>query len=182
MKKPLFWTLIFSIFIFSCKEKKAENSNGQENMENDFVSRIHTTDLESDLYRLLGKTSLEKHISDFENVDWKGDYKKEFNSMEFNMPDLEVLSKNDSKYLSVSVAPNTEDSFQYVIGLGNHLETDHPNNPNRTVKLYMTESENVEIPKKFIDLFFKRDFSKINAELQELYLMDEIEDVYKNVK
>ena len=151
-------------------------------MTNEFISRIHTPDLETDFYRILGTTSLEKHSADFEKVDWKGDYKKEFNSMEFNMPDLEVLSKNDSKYLSVSVAPNTEDSFQYVIGLGNHLETDHPNNPNRTVKLYMTESENVEIPKKFIDLFFKRDFSKINAELQELYLMDEIEDVYKNVK
>jgi hypothetical protein len=182
MKKPLFWILILSIFMFSCKQRKAENPNGQENMENQFVSRIHTTDLETNLYRFLGKTSLEKHILDFENVDWKGDYKEEFNSMGFNMPDLEVLSSNDSKYLSVSVAPNTEDSFQYVIGLGNHLTTDDPDNPNRTVKLYMTESENAEIPKKFIDLFFKRDFSKINSELQELYLMDEIEDVYKNAK
>ncbi|WP_209406407.1 hypothetical protein [Pseudozobellia sp. WGM2] len=151
-------------------------------MENEFVSRIHTTDLETDLYQLLGKTTLEKHISDFENVDWKADYKKEFNSMDFNMPDLEVLSKNDSKYLSVSIAPNTEDTFQYVIGLGAHLETGDPNNPNRKVKLYMTESENPEIPKKFFGLFFNQDFDQVSSELQQLYLMDEIEDVYKNKK
>ena len=182
MKKPLFWTLILSIFLISCQEKKTENSNGQKNMENEFVSRIHTADLETDFYRLLGKTSLAKHISDFENVDWKDDYWKEFNSMGFNMPDLEVLSKNDSKYLSVSVAPNTDDSFQYIIGLGTHEETGDPNNPNRKVKLYMTESENVEIPKKFFDLFFGRDFDGINSELDGLYLMDEIEDVYKNKK
>jgi hypothetical protein len=166
---------------FSCKDKNAEKPNGNK-MENEFVSRIHTTDLETDLYQLLGKTSLEKHISDFENVDWKADYKKEFNSMDFNMPDLEVLSKNDSKYLSVSIAPNTEDTYQYVIGLGTHLETGDPNNPNRKVKLYMTESENPEIPKKFFGLFFNRDFDQVNSELQQLYLMDEIEDVYKNKK
>ncbi|PQB05785.1 hypothetical protein BST85_13435 [Aureitalea marina] len=132
----------------SCKDKNAEKPN-RNKMENEFVSRIHTTDLETDLYQLLGKTSLEKHISDFENVDWKADYKKEFNSMNFNMPDLEVLSKNDSKYLSVSIAPDTEDNYQYTIGLGTHLETDDPNNPNRKVKLYMTESENPAIPKSF---------------------------------
>jgi hypothetical protein len=168
MKKHLFWTLIFSIFLISCKEKKVENSNRQKNMENEFVSRIHTTDLETDFYNLLGKTSLKKHISDFEKVDWKGEYKKEFNSMEFNMPDLEVLSKNDSKYLSVSVAPNTEDSFQFVIGLGTHEETG--------------DKKNAEIPKKFFDLFFERKFDEINSELDGLYLMDEIEDVYKNQK
>ena len=151
-------------------------------MENEFVSRIHTTDLETDLYRLLGKTSFQKHISDFDKIDWKGDYTKEFNSMNFNMPDLEVLSKNDSKYLSVSVAPNTEDSFQYIIGLGTHEETGDPNNPKRKVKLYMTESENSEIPKKYFDLFFKRDFGEIYSELDGLYLMDEVEDLFKNIK
>lgn len=151
-------------------------------MENEFVSRIHTTELETDFYRLLGKTSLEKHISDFESVDWKNDYVKEFNSMNFNLPNLEVLNKTDSKYLSVSVAPNTEDSFQYVIGLGTHKETGDPSNPKRKVKLYMTESENAEIPKKYFDLFFKKDFEGINSELDGLYLMDEVEDVYKNVK
>ena len=181
MKKYLFLTLTLTALLVSCQEKKSENSNGQK-MENEFVSRIHTTELETDFYRVLGKTSLEKHISDFEKVDWKNDYIKEFNSMNFNLPDLEVLSKNDSKYLSVSIAPNTEDSFQYVIGLGTHEETGDPNHPKRKVKLYMTESENSEIPKKFFDLFFERDFKAINSELDGLYLMDEIEDVYKNVK
>ncbi|MFH4968754.1 hypothetical protein V8G61_11180 [Gaetbulibacter sp. M240] len=181
MKKHLFWTLILATFVFSCKENKSENTNGH-NMENEFVSRIHTTELEADLYQLLGKTSFEKHISDFEKVDWNSDYEKEFNSMDFNMPDLEVLSKNDSKYLSVSISPNTDDIYQFIIGLGTHLETNNPNNPNRKVKLYMTESDNKEVPKKFIDLFFKREFAKINSELDKLYLMDEIEDVYNNKK
>ncbi|RIV44167.1 hypothetical protein D2V05_11815 [Flagellimonas pelagia] len=181
MKKHLFWILILATFVFSCKKNKSENTNGH-NMKNEFVSRIHTTELETDLYQLLGKTSLEKHISDFNNVNWKSNYEKEFNSMDFNMPDLEVLSKNDSKYLSVSIAPNTDDTYQFIIGLGTHLETDNPNIPNRKVKLYMTESDNEEVPKKFIELFFKRDFAKINTELDQLYLMDEVEDVYINKK
>lgn len=179
MKLCLYWMLIFSISLFSCKENKSGNSDKQK-MENEFISRIHTTDLEAEIYQLLGKTDLKKHLSDFEKIEWKNDYKREFSSMNFNMPDLEVLSKADSKYLSVSIVPNTEDSFQFVIGLGVHQEFDDSTNPNRKVKLYMTESEDSEIAKKYFKLFFERDFDAINSELNELYLMDEIEDVYIN--
>lgn len=170
------------ILLISCKDKEADKLNNPQTMKNEFISRIHTTDMETDTYKLLGKTSFEKHISDFENIDWKAEYKKEFNSMNFNMPDIEVLSITDSKYLSISIAPNTEDTFQYIIGLGKHLQTENTNNPDRIIKLYMTESENVKIPKKFIALFFKQKFSEINSELKKLYLMEEIKDVYINTK
>lgn len=181
MKNTFIWTLTLTIILFSCKERVTEKSSGRK-MKNEFISRIHTIDLEADLYQLLGKTSLEKHLSNFEKIDWKNDYQKEFNAMSFNMPDLEVLSRKDSKYLSISLAPNTKDSFQFIIGLGTHFEGNNSNNPNRKVKLYMTESENTEVPKEFINLFFKKDFDGINSKLKEMYLMDEIEDLYNNKK
>ncbi|MET1259889.1 hypothetical protein ABV409_11115 [Flagellimonas sp. DF-77] len=183
MKKHLFWTLILLFLNLSCKQKKTENSNRLD-VKNEFVSRIHTTDLETDLYQILGKTSYVKHVSDFENVNWKTDYSKEFRSGTYNMPDIEVLSKIDSKYLSISVAPDNHNPmlFQFIIGLGTHSETNNLKEPSRKVKIYLTESQNEEIPKKLIAQFFERDFNKINIELSKLYLLDEIEDVYINKK
>lgn len=151
-------------------------------MDAEFIPRIHKTGFETDSFKLLGKTSFQKHTSDFERIDWEKDYWTEFKSGNFNMPDLEVLNKEDSKYLSISTSPNTEDTFQFIIGLGTHQESNHSNEPKRKVKLYMTESENNEVPKKFIALFFKRDFNQIQKELDKLALMEEIEDKYINIK
>ena len=179
--KKTFTIIILALIIISCKEKKKENLN-RENISIEFISRIHTPEFETDQYKLLGTTTLEKHISNFEKINWKKDFWNEFNSGNFNMSDLEVLSIKDSKYLSIMTAPNTDDTFQFIIGLGTHTETNDPTKPNRKIKLYMTETENNEIPKKYINLFFKRDFNQIKMELNKTTLMEEIEDLYINIK
>lgn len=151
-------------------------------MSIEFTSRIHSSEFETDLYKILGKTTLEKHTSDFESINWKNNFWNEFKYGSLNMTDLEVLSKNDSKYLSISTFPNTDDTFQFFIGYGNHIETKNIDKPKRKVKIYITRTENEEIPKKLIYLFFQRDFNKINSKLKELTFMNEIEDLYKNIK
>jgi len=172
--------IILVLSLISCKEKTNENPSGK-NMTNEFISRIHTPDLETDFYRILGTTSLEKHTSDFQKIDWEEDFWTEYDSGNFNMSDLEVFNLADSKYLSIMTSPNTDDTFQFVIGLGTHTETNDQNKPIRKTKLYFTETENTEIPIRLIELFFKKEYSKINSELNK-YSMDEIEDLYLNIK
>ena len=172
--------IILILTLISCKEKTNENPS-EKNMTSEFISRIHTPELETDFYKILGTTSLEKHTADFQKIDWKKDFWSEYESGNFNMSNLEVFNVTDSKYLSIGTAPNTDDTFQFVIGLGNHIKTDGINNPVRKIKLYYTESENYEIPKKLIGQFFNREYSKIETELKK-YSMDEIEDLYLNIK
>ncbi|WBU90857.1 hypothetical protein [Cellulophaga omnivescoria] len=180
MKKISILIILVTLFS-SCKEKKDAKIDSLEIVD-EFISRIHTSSMESDLYQILGKTSLEKHNTDFENIDWKSNYWKEFKSETFNMTDLEVLNRYEQRYLSISTAPNTEDSFQFVVGFGTHFERDDPNNPYRKIKLYMTETENEQIPKELIGLFLKKDFDGVKSKLKNFYLMDEIEDLYRNKK
>ncbi|MEH6537836.1 MAG: hypothetical protein V7719_15650 [Psychroserpens sp.] len=149
-------------------------------MKTNFVSRIHKTDYETDSYKVLGKTDYEKHLTDFNKINWSDEYWKEFRDLTFNFPDLEVLDDKNGKYLSISLAPNADDSFQFTIGLGNHKENGSGQNPIRTVKLYGTESENKELPKKIIRLIFDNNYEQIDFELNKLFLIDEIEDVYIN--
>ena len=172
--------IILILTLISCKEKTNENPS-EKNMTNEFISRIHTPELETDFYRILGMTSLEKHTADFQKINWKKDFWREYESGNFNMTDLEVFNRTDSKYLSIGTAPNMDDTFQFVIGLGTHKETNDKNNPIRKTKLYFTETENTEVPEKLIELFFKGDYSNINSELNT-YEMDEIEDLYLNIK
>ena len=172
--------ILLVLILISCKEKTNEIPN-EKNMTNEFITRLHTPELETDFYKILGTTSLQKHFNDFEKIDWKKDFWSEYESGNFNMSNLEVFNVTDSKYLSIGTAPNTDDSFQFVIGLGNHIKTDDINNPIRKIKLYYTESENPEIPKKIIGQFFDGEYSKIDSELKK-YSMDEIEDLYLNIK
>ena len=146
-----------------------------------FSSRIHTPEMKTDVYKLLGTTSYEKHLKDFESVDWKEDYWNEYRSNSFNMTDLEVFSENDSRYLSISTSPDTDDTFQFHIGYGTQIESEKPGNPKRIVKMYLTESESDDVPKEFIELFFRRDFDQIESKLKDLFFMDEIEDLYINI-
>lgn len=171
--------IVLPILFFSCKENTDKNQSSSK-MKTDFISRIHKANYESDSYKMLGKTDYEKHLADFNNIKWSDEYWKEYRDLTFNFPDLEVLDEKSGKYLSISLAPNDEDSFQFSIGLGNHKENANGGNPTRTVKLYGTESENDELPKKLIRLIFDRDYEQINSELNELFLFDEIEDVYIN--
>jgi hypothetical protein len=150
-------------------------------MTNEFISRLHTPDFDTDYYKILGKTSLEKHVSDFHKINWEEDFWGEYDSGNFNMSDLEVFNVNDLKYLAIRTAPNTDTTYQFIIGLGTHTETNISNEPKRKVKLYYTEKESREVPLRFIEYFFKGDYEKINKELAE-YDVDEIEDVYYNIE
>ncbi len=167
-------------FLFFSCNNKTDKKETSKDMETDFASRIHISDYETDSYKLLGKTEYEKHIDDFEQINWSDEYWKEDSNMTFNFPSLEVLDLKEGRYLSISQAPNTDDSFQFVIGLGKHRENSNPQNPTRTVKLYGTESENKELPRKFIQLIFARNYEQIDEEVKKLYLFDEIEDLYVN--
>lgn len=178
MKKLNQILLVLPILFFSCNNKTDKKETSKD-MGTDFISRIHTTDYETDSYKLLGKTDYKKHIDDFEKINWSDEYWKEDREMTFNFPDLEVLDLQEGKYLSISLAPNTEDSFQYIIGLGNHRETSDLS-PTRTVKLYGTESESKELPRRLIQLIFERDYAQIDEEMKKLYLFDEVEDFYLN--
>jgi hypothetical protein len=171
---------IIVLVLASCKKNLTDKSN-MEIASNGFSSRIHTPEMETDVYKLLGTTSYEKHLKDFESVDWKKDYWNEYRSNSFNMTDLEVFSENDSRYLSISTSPDTDDTFQFYIGYGTQIETEKPRNPKRIVKMYLTESESDDVPKEFIELFFRQDFDQIESKLKDLFFMDEIEDLYINI-
>lgn len=101
----------------------------------------------------------------------------EYDSGNFNMSNLEVFNL---KYLAIMTAPNTDTTFQFIIAIGTHTKIDNSNKPKRKVKLYYTEKENIEVPLRFIKLFFKGDYIKINKELNE-YTVDEIEDLFLNI-
>lgn len=180
MRKILAFILIF-LALAKCdktKKKKFEKKIDDFN----FIARIHTSDFPMDLYKIIGKTSFDKHTSEFIKINWKENFWNEYNSENFNMTDLEVLNKRASRYLSISTSPDTDSTFQFVIGFGSHDEVDDLLKPKRTVRLYLTGSEDIEIPKRIIYLFFQEDFKKISSELDKLYFMEEIEDLYENIE
>ena len=146
-----------------------------------FESRIHTTEMEIDWYKFLGKTSLDKHLEDFDRINWKEDYWKEDENKTYNSPDLEVLNTTNSKYLSISVCPNTFDSYQFFIGYGTHKTDESQNQIYRTVKLYGTATDQKEDVKDFIRLFFTGNLTKLESRLEKLDFFEELEDVYQNI-
>lgn len=162
----------------SCDSKM----NNMVNLESDFNSRIHTTDIETDLFKLLGKTTYEKHLKDFENIDWEKEYWKENRSNHFNVPDLEVLDNVTSKYFTISVCPNTQESFQYYVGFGNHNLNNETGKVTRVIKIYGTSSTNQERIKELIKLFFEKDYKKLQEKLDNLDFFEELDDAYENIE
>ncbi|WP_321481322.1 hypothetical protein [uncultured Bacteroides sp.] len=49
-------------------------------MANELISRLHTPEFETDYYKILGTTSLEKYTSDFQKNDWKEDFWTQYES------------------------------------------------------------------------------------------------------
>ncbi|RYM33391.1 hypothetical protein ERX46_10650 [Brumimicrobium glaciale] len=177
--KKLNILLILFLALISCEEKTNGHS-AKINMPDEFISRIHTPEFEIDNYKILGKTYFDKHIADFKKINWKKDFWSEYDSDNFNMSNIEVFNLTDSRYLGISTGINTNENFQFIIGLGTHMEESPSNKPYRKIKLYYSETENEEIPKNIIELFFKKEYSKINIELSK-YSMEEIEDLYLNI-
>jgi len=172
--KTIIWKLLLSLTLFACNNQKP-------NMDN-FTSRIHTIDLKTDLFNPLGPTTLDKHLIDFNNINWKTEYWKEDKSETYNATDLEVLDVENSKYLSVSVCPNTHDSFQFYVGLGSHNKNPENGQITRKVRLYGTATDDPEKTKEIIRLFFFRDFENLNRQLKKMDFFEELDDGYQNIK
>jgi hypothetical protein len=148
----------------------------------EFTSRIHTTDLKTDWYRLLGETSLDKHLINFASIDWKNNYWQEDKAESFNFPDLEVLDQQSLKYLSISVCYNTPENFQFCAGLGTHNKNLKNGKVTRTVQLYGTATDNPDKVLELVKLFFNRDFDKLDKQIKTLDFLEEIEDLYQNIE
>lgn len=177
MKQTITWTFLLTLTLMACSETKSTEKN-----TDGFTSRLHTTEFETDWYRPLGHTTLEKHLADFKSIDWADEYWKEDSAETFNWPDLEVLDGQNSKYLSVSVCPMTHNSFQFYVGLGVHNENSDNGRVTRTVRLYGTATDKPDRTIALIKLFFDRDFDKLNRHLERLDFFDEIEDMYQNIE
>ena len=152
-------------------------------MNNEFISRVHNSSDEIDWYRLLGPTNLEKHLSDFGNINWKDEYWTQEETNNFNFPFLEVIDFRKSIYLSISVCPNTYETFQFYIGLGGHKEymKNGKIEVERKARFYGTSSENMKKTKRIICHFFNRNLKGVIKEFDKMWLIDEIEDLYQNL-
>ena len=175
MKLKIFVIFILLVFV-SCNNKNEKEKNSH--IDN-FTYRIHTTDLETDYYKLKGKTTKENFIKEFKNIEWIKEYQKFSNNEEFNFPDIEIMDNLNGKYLSISIAPNTLETSQFVIGIGNHKIFE--NKIERTVKLYWTETDDQIKITELISLFFNRETDSLKKRIDNLDF-DEIEDLYLNVK
>ncbi len=176
--------LLKIIILFSISILTADCGNINKIENSGFESRLHESSYHTDFFKILGPTKLEKHIKDFERIDWETEYWKENNQETFNSPDLEVLDKNSNRYLSVSVCPNTHDSYQFYFGLGNHIETIIEDSIviNRTIKLYGSLTNNPKDVEFIFHLFFERKYEDLNIELNRMDFWEEIEDKYLNIE
>lgn len=176
MKHTALLAFLLILIIIGCNRTHSTETSAE------FTSRIHTTDLDTDWYRPLGQTTLEQHLANFLSINWESEYWKGDSAETFNAPDLEVLDHKSSKYLSVSVCPNTHESFQFYIGLGTQSENTNTDQVKRIVRLYGTGSDNPDKVIALIKLFFERDFDGIDRLLKDLDFFEELEDLYQNIE
>lgn len=172
--------IILGLIILSLVNCK--NDNQTLGKANSLISRIHSSNDEIDYYNYLGKKTLKEHLDIFESINWENEYWIQDSLNEFNVPDLEIMNEEESRYLSISVCPNTINTYQYMIGLGTHdiIIKENDTIVKRTVKLYGTKDNNINIPKKLIKHFYNGNYEKIKKEIDSMDYFDEIEDVYKN--
>lgn len=176
MKHTALLAFLLILIIIGC------NRNHSTETSAEFTSRIHTTDLDTDWYRPIGQTTLEQHLANFQSINWESEYWKGDSAETFNAPDLEVLDHKTSKYLSVSVCPNTHESFQFYIGLGTQSENTNTGQVKRIVRLYGMGSDNPDKVTSLLKLFFERDFDGICRLLKDLDFFEELEDLYQNIE
>lgn len=175
--RQLFVLIFINFLLTNCSyEKSSQVKSGI------FISRVHTTDLKTDWYKPLGPTNLIKHLKDFKSIDWEREYWKEDSAKTYEASDLEVLDEENSKYFSISVCPNTFESFQFYVGLGKQIENPENGNIKRTIRLYGTATDEPEKALSLLRLFFAQDFDKLEEQLAALDFFEEIEDVYHNIE
>jgi len=176
MKRFFYMLLLIGLTFIQCKDP-------DRNVSNNFISRIHTSNDDVDWYTKLGKTTLEKHISDFKRINWETDYWDQYNSDQFNFPDLEVMDSDSLYYLSISVCPSTPDTFQFCIAYGIHQEYNIGNTieVKRVCKVFGSSTTNYEKPIHLISLFFQQDFKAIKIELNKMHFLYNVNDLFLNL-
>jgi len=148
--------------------------------KHEFYGRIYDSTCQDYKPKDLGLITLEGYLTIFDNEKWSYNYWEEFNSKNYRFTDLEVLDKNNSMYLTISVCPNSLSTYQFEIGIGTHNEEIKNNEikVKRKIKIYATGSNDPKIPRKIIELFFEREYDKIEGELDKMFLMEETDDLY----
>ncbi|WP_321514930.1 hypothetical protein [Marinifilum fragile] len=153
------------------------------NSSNNFESRIHTTQHETDWYTRLGHTDLEKHINNFNSINWEKDFIDQFNNDNFNYPDLELFDRDSLFYMSVTVCPDSLNQFQFCIGAGVHNEVWQEDSliVKRECVIYKTGTSDSKLPIKMIELFYNRNYYEYTEQLNKMTILFSCEDFYNNL-
>ena len=164
------------MFLGSCAASKKK-----ELVNNEMILRIHTSRMEKDWYELKGDVTQANFTKEFQKINCFKDYWTETNKETFNFHSIEVFNKENMTYFGISVCPNTTETFQYFLCFGKHSE---PNDSivTRMVKLYGTGSDNPKKVIAFINLYFLRDLTQLENELNKIDFFEEIEDVYSKIE
>lgn len=142
-----------------------------------FIVRLHTSNMPTDLYQVLGPMTEDEFLEELQDVDWTAEFQQE--AEEFNPITMEVRDSRTGYYLGISIIPNEGGEFQFFVAFGTHVEED--GEVERMVKMYGTGSEEAEVPLQLAKDLYARNFRAIQAKLGELDFFDEIEDMYLNL-
>ncbi|HBS86916.1 MAG: hypothetical protein A2W91_12860 [Bacteroidetes bacterium GWF2_38_335] len=183
MKKALILSILLFTF-FACefiKDKKESPSKQSKG----FISRIHKSSYETDWYKLLGETDFDKHTLDIKDIDWEKEYKEQTNKEQYNYPIIEVLDTINYIYLSITISPDKQNNdYQFCIGLGVHLkpvDQKSGNDIGRKVKLFLTNSSNINEIIEVNSLMFNRKYEMLKDRLKTYTFLAEIDDLYQNI-
>jgi len=176
-KKLVNFILLIVLIFFSCNT--LHNTHDKR-----FISRLHTPKEEIDWYRILGATSLNKHLTDFDAIEWEKEYWEEYKSGDDNNSFLEVMDTENNTYFSVSTFPYQDDSFQFAIYIGSRsLKVEEGKEIEKGyVRCFLLGSNNPEKVKWLMKIFFKRDYDVLFNEIDKLQVLFETEDVYQNIE
>lgn len=176
MNKFLMGLLLVSC-LFSC-------SISHKKKDEDFVSRLHTPKEKVDWYRILGSTSLNKHLADFDAIDWEKEFWEEYKSENYNNSFLEVMDTLNNTFLDVSTFPDENNSYQFAIYIGSRSIKDKAGEiiEQGYVRCWLLGSDDSQDVKRLMKIFFARDYDKLFLELDELQVLFETKSVYQNVE
>lgn len=155
--------------------KFIEDSNLRES---NFVLRVHRNNDKLDYYRIKGVTNYSEFVNLFMNIDWETEFYKEIETGRYNFSDIEVINKYSSFYLSISIGPYNNESFQYIVGFGYHQN--RIEQVSRIIKLYGSQTTDKEEIINLIKLFFCNDIDNLSSELETHDFLIELNDVYQN--
>lgn len=157
-------------------EFKSKNSKPDKLKGNDFTLRVHRNDDEIDKYKLKGSTSFEDFVKLFRSIEWETEFLKENETESFNFSSIEVINDRNSLYFLISTIPCEESSFQYVIGIGYHLN--RIEQVSRSINLYGSRTTNQEEIVNLIDLFFCEDVDNLMKSLEKYDFLATLDDIY----